>query len=97
VEVALHFPRWLDGAAFPVIRPTIMSSLFPSVVHDRLYPIEGEAIRSDTPKHGLQSFLNAGNPQKHSAEGAGKANRSPTIADLFPDTTVIFADIAGKF
>jgi hypothetical protein len=74
----------------------IVSSLFPSVVRDRLYPIEVELIRSDAPKHGLQSFLSDGSPQEHSVQGADKANRSPPIADLFPDTTVMFADIAGK-
>mmetsp|Transcript_22665 Transcript_22665/g.50613 ORF Transcript_22665/g.50613 Transcript_22665/m.50613 type:complete len:1177 (+) Transcript_22665:27-3557(+) len=74
---------------------TIVSSLFPSNVRDRL--LEGDV---NTPKVAdklpgnmfqpnktrLRTFLNNGEPSTDS---------NKPIADLFTDTTVLFADIAG--
>jgi Adenylate and Guanylate cyclase catalytic domain len=80
----------------------IVSSLFPSAVRDRLYP-EGHdtgakknkrnACRPETAKGKLQSFLRDGKTSP-GGEGFTPLTNSP-IAELYPDTTVIFADIAG--
>lgn len=41
------------------------------------------------PNHRLKTFLNGGNPNANESDGA------QPIADLFPNCTVMFADIAG--
>lgn len=88
----------------------IVSSLFPSEVRDRLYPATAAAddakqkssrrsssVLPDTAKGKLKSFLRetgvSTNPSLDSStsvmlEGA-------PIAELYPDTTVLFADISG--
>jgi class 3 adenylate cyclase len=73
---------------------TIVSSLFPSNVRDRLLDVNGDGNNADhargsifqPTKSRLRTFLNDG-------ERTNDSNRP--IADLFTDTTVMFADIAG--
>ena len=74
---------------------TIVSSLFPSNVRDRLLDANGNSRANDDnvgksmfqpTKTRLKTFLNDGEPSNDS---------SKPIADLFTDTTVLFADIAG--
>jgi hypothetical protein len=84
----------------------IVSSLFPSAVRDRLYPIESkptaktnklDAFIPETAKDKLQSFLRDGKDTSNATPTMGQESPfggSP-IAELYPDTTVLFADIAG--
>mmetsp|Transcript_31229 Transcript_31229/g.73559 ORF Transcript_31229/g.73559 Transcript_31229/m.73559 type:complete len:1201 (+) Transcript_31229:149-3751(+) len=74
---------------------TIVSSLFPSNVRDRLLEGNGDetaAARSlpgsifQPTKSRLRTFLN---------DGDSTTDSTKPIADLFTDTTVLFADIAG--
>ncbi len=73
---------------------TIVSSLFPSNVRDRLLDANGNNTDDDTMRQSvfqptktrLRTFLNDG-------DNANDSNKP--IADLFTDTTVLFADIAG--
>jgi Adenylate and Guanylate cyclase catalytic domain len=67
----------------------IVSSLFPSVVRDQLYPTRSSSL--DTRRGRLQSFLD-------DTTGSGSEYQKlvgAPIAELYPDTTVFFADIAG--
>jgi Adenylate and Guanylate cyclase catalytic domain len=98
----------------------IVSSLFPAVVRDRIYPLtatestpaatKSTAADDSTSKNNdirksmfnlvdtttrLLSFLIAeGTDDDNVATPASQSLTSP-IAELFPDTTVLFADIAG--
>lgn len=75
----------------------IVSSLFPAAVRDRLFRSDDsastkeKAFKRDQAKHKLKHFL--------SDNAAAKEQRpvqdTKPIADLFPHTTVMFADIAG--
>jgi len=69
---------------------TIVSSLFPANVRDRLLDANGDGNHAgpmfQPTKSRLRTFLNDGEP----SDGSNKP-----IADLFTDTTVMFADIAG--
>jgi Adenylate and Guanylate cyclase catalytic domain len=70
----------------------IVSSLFPSTVRDRLYASSqnGTArLLPESAKRRLHRFIREGN-----AGVACSPTESP-IAELYPDTTVLFADIAG--
>lgn len=64
----------------------VVSSLFPAVVRDRLLQ-KGEKLNTVSAKRRLKTYLHK-NTQKESVE-------SKPIADLFPETTVMFADISG--
>jgi class 3 adenylate cyclase len=75
----------------------IVSSLFPAIVRDRLFKegkggagrglAEGDSKRIlATPRNMLKSFID---------DGQKDISKTTPIADLFPDTTVMFADIAG--
>jgi class 3 adenylate cyclase len=68
----------------------IVSSLFPETVRDRLYPTTSED--NGEPRGKLLAMLDnkAGRPMEENISMSG----SP-IAELYPDTTVLFADIAG--
>ena len=77
----------------------IVSSLFPTPVRDRFIAERGTESTQNAMFHGtvdqrLQSFL-------AQAEGGVEAQnnefmyKSKPIADLYPETTVLFADIAG--
>jgi len=82
----------------------LVTSLFPDVVIDRMLPsLEDSASGFSQPKK-LQSFLNrerdddiyTQSEELRSTRGFSSARGfSRPIADLFPDTTVFFADIAG--
>jgi len=73
----------------------IVSSLFPKNVRDRLMQENTKCDKTDktgslmAPHHRLKSFLT------HPGSGDGKDFGLQPIADLFPHTTVLFADIAG--
>jgi Adenylate and Guanylate cyclase catalytic domain len=71
----------------------IVSSLFPSVVRDQLYPTSGSISATDAKRGRLQSFLNETTGSASSSEYQ-KLVGAP-IAELYPETTVFFADIAG--
>jgi len=75
----------------------IVASLFPSNVRDRILQQAEDQVDpkmssklTKTGKNQLKSYL-AGGMEGTREDGDG----SRPIADLFPDTTVIFADIAG--
>ena len=84
------------GAA---IRSTaIVSSLFPSQVRDRLYAAPAgdgaNAVGSSSAK--LRRFMDrTGSPDQAGMDSDAVILDSKPIADLFPDTTVMFCDIAG--
>jgi class 3 adenylate cyclase len=78
----------------------IVSSLFPSTVRDKLYPVQEKA--SSKKKHstftteavkGKDHMLGDQN-EEDAVPGNTSITGSP-IAELYPDTTVLFADIAG--
>jgi hypothetical protein len=82
----------------------IVSSLFPAAVRDRLFKnddstgsknkgdgnAKGFKKRTDASKTRLKSFLHESSPEEQKP-----AHQLRPIADLFPHTTVMFADIAG--
>lgn len=76
----------------------IVSSLFPAAVRDRLFRADDasannaadKGFRRDTPgKNKIKSFLSDVIPREQ------RPAEVKPIADLFPHTTVMFADIAG--
>jgi len=75
----------------------LVSSLFPDTVIDQMMPTSDNAFSAaDNQPKRLKSFLNDGKeddflllPEK------GNARLSKPIAELFPETTVYFADISG--
>ena len=67
----------------------IVASLFPAVVRDRLFGNDADASKRATQKIRMRKFLEEGESGKHQNYG------SKPIADLFTDTTILFADIAG--
>ena len=88
----------------------IVSSLFPAEIRDRLFQQQNESDnKGSSGKNGLfdattsklrqKSFLE--NEEDDEAQTGGANHSSPDmydtkpIADLFPNTTVMFADIAG--
>lgn len=80
----------------------IVSSLFPSNVRDRLFnhDVKEYAPNQVSQKNRLKSFMtnNSGTDTAHEERGTHKgvlpwSNRP--IADLFPEVTVMFADISG--
>jgi hypothetical protein len=79
----------------------IVSSLFPQVVCDRIMDMGADEprkkkanafIQGENANFNLQSFLRNPGDAQHEIDQDGE---SDPIADLFPETTVIFADIAG--
>jgi hypothetical protein len=74
----------------------IVSSLFPSMVRDRIARANAnnDAIVANTPKRRLKNMMMGNKAAPLSEENAQKTE-SP-IAEVFSDTTIIFADIAGK-
>lgn len=75
----------------------IVSSLFPEKVRDQLMTSQPEQAPDESqPKGRLQLFLNDGKKNDNVFETNGLARDSAKpIAELFPETTVFFADIAG--
>jgi Adenylate and Guanylate cyclase catalytic domain len=76
----------------------IVSSLFPSTVRDRLYAIpengRGPSMPPESAKGKLHRFLREDTASSKPSGVEGTPAGSP-IAELYPDTTVLFADIAG--
>lgn len=73
----------------------LVSSLFPKNVQKKLMEeIEEEATKNKTGKAGLRNYLNNGQEETPEEGGKGTFKTKP-IADLFPETTIMFADIAG--
>jgi class 3 adenylate cyclase len=82
----------------------IVSSLFPAAVRERLFRnddstgskhngdgrAKGFKKRSDANKTSIKNFMHDSSPQEHKP-----VHELRPIADLFPHTTVMFADIAG--
>lgn len=87
----------------------IVSSLFPSVVRDRLYQTEDShnentdkktMFKLANSKARLKTFLSDGSSSgigdmDETEAGGVMQLKSAPIAELFPETTVMFADIAG--
>lgn len=76
----------------------IISSLFPTQVRDRLFAEKDETKAGAAPKSKLKSMLVSGNFSEVNADGGDDADfmyKSKPIADLFPETTILFADIVG--
>jgi len=71
----------------------IVSSLFPAAVRDRLFRADDSArdknVRRDLGKNKIKNFLSDVMPREQ------RPVEVKPIADLFPHTTVMFADIAG--
>jgi class 3 adenylate cyclase len=82
---------------YVAVRSTaIVSSLFPSNVRDRLFPVDQAPSGIEPTKHRLRSFLAGDGKAIDPSPGAGHGNDgSSPIADLFHDTTVLFSDISG--
>jgi hypothetical protein len=73
---------------FEVVRSqAIVSTLFPATVRDRLFPVSGMKRREKGHSR----------PMKHLLEDSDDNDflKSKPIADLFPETTILFADVAG--
>jgi Adenylate and Guanylate cyclase catalytic domain len=81
----------------------IVSSLFPSAVRDRIYPVEPPAAskRKGDPRNSPavsklhQSLLANGEAADAADHPVTSSFAGPPIAELYSDTTVLFADIAG--
>lgn len=79
----------------------IVSSLFPAQVRDRLMADEGDRVgnkKKMTTEQEWNSYLNLERNKDFGIEDGRDEEellQSKPIADLFPDVTVMFADIAG--
>jgi class 3 adenylate cyclase len=73
----------------------MVTSLFPEQVHERLFENfqTGDAVESTKTK--LRSFLNDKNGGALEDGNEDFMYKTKPIADLFPVTTIMFADIAG--
>eukprot|EP00980_Cylindrotheca_fusiformis_P014103 scaffold3710_cov103-Cylindrotheca_fusiformis.AAC.2 len=65
----------------------IVANVFPSAIRDRLYQAQGNALQQSQMVD--QSTNSAGTDNEMGTMGAAP------LADLFPNTSVVFADIAG--
>jgi hypothetical protein len=79
---------------------SLVSSLFPSNVRARLLAEKGTEDdknkgRNDPNRSTLKGFL-AGETQQDTEMQDADVYKSKPIADLFPETTVMFGDIVGK-
>jgi Adenylate and Guanylate cyclase catalytic domain len=72
----------------------IVSSLFPSQVRDQLYPTTGSTTK-ETNSGSIQKFLSASKGTDNEDLTSYKQLSGTPIAELYTDTTVFFADIAG--
>ena len=84
--------RQKQAAADAERTSAIMTSLFPATVRDRLFE-DVDKGDSNEKKSSLDAFVKGDN--KSLDEGENHAFKTRPIADLFPDVTVMFADIAG--
>ncbi|KAG7374984.1 PAS domain containing protein [Nitzschia inconspicua] len=73
----------------------LVSSLFPKNIQKQLMEdMDAEAVKNKTGKAGLKSYLN-NEATELEEEQLEDGTKSKPIADLFPETTIMFADIAG--
>jgi class 3 adenylate cyclase len=73
----------------------IVSSLFPDNIRDRLIGQNDTTTKKGTPYH-LKSFLLDGGGETKGGNGGDGGNKtSKPLADLFLETTIMFADICG--
>ena len=74
----------------------IVSGLFPKGVRDRLLAENSpnDAIGSSTNKKNLQDLDDRDGVMAKNGKSINQPT-SPPIADFFPDTTVMFADLVG--
>lgn len=74
----------------------MISSLFPTQVRDRLFAARDDNA-SKAPEANLKSMMHSGSFADVRADGEASdiMYKSKPIADLFPETTILFADIAG--
>ncbi|KAG7348833.1 family 3 adenylate cyclase [Nitzschia inconspicua] len=73
----------------------LVSSLFPKNIQKQLMEdMDAEAVKNKTGKAGLKSYLN-NEATELEEEQLENGTKSKPIADLFPETTIMFADIAG--
>jgi class 3 adenylate cyclase len=72
----------------------IVSSLFPDNIRERLLGQSDTTTHKNTPYH-LKSFLLDGGDSKGGNVKDGEIKSSRPLADLFLETTVMFADICG--
>ena len=78
----------------------IVRSLFPDAVADRLYEEarlrdEGKANAFESKNRQIRNFMKT--PTLPSEENSENVMGSDPIAELFPNTTVLFADFVGTF
>eukprot|EP00980_Cylindrotheca_fusiformis_P010488 scaffold2324_cov116-Cylindrotheca_fusiformis.AAC.15 len=64
----------------------IVANVFPSTIRDRLYQAQGNALK--------QQMVAASTTSFGSKSESGEMGAAP-LADLFPNTSVVFAEIAG--
>ena len=86
--------RQKDLISIAARQNALVASLFPRNIHKKLMAEAEEAAREKRGtigRAGLRKFLNDVDDVKSVDEG----NKSKPIAELFPDTTIMFADIAG--
>jgi Adenylate and Guanylate cyclase catalytic domain len=96
----LHFS---DCCPNTVTSNAIVSSLFPEAVKKQLMETQAnEQLSDDTlPKGKLKTFLNDGNKNDNAIDDTVGGSdefaikNAKQIAELFPETTIMFADIAG--
>ncbi|KAL3914585.1 MAG: hypothetical protein SGILL_006046, partial [Bacillariaceae sp.] len=77
----------------------LVSSLFPKNIQKQLMAdLDVDPVKNKSGKAGLRSFLNdeatGGGSDMEDGPASNGLNSKP-IADLFPETTIMFADIAG--
>lgn len=75
----------------------IVSSLFPSNVRARLYAESDDPLALASKKQSLKTFLLSGNEGEEVDDEADHqyAYGTKPIADLFPETSIFFADLVG--
>mmetsp|Transcript_42798 Transcript_42798/g.46468 ORF Transcript_42798/g.46468 Transcript_42798/m.46468 type:complete len:297 (-) Transcript_42798:1064-1954(-) len=103
VTTFIIYDYWVGKRQYVVMKTAVtttalVSSLFPDVVVDRIIAVEGDSISDSCPNGQLKSFFNDGKDDNIVTGVDGRNNDrklSKPIAELFPDTTVFFGDIAG--
>jgi hypothetical protein len=92
VAFALFVQRRNDKVVAAAARTTaIVSEMFPGTLRHRLLATQEEKATESwlAPKTGLKNFLDDGNGE------SGMMLDSKPLADLFPETTIMFADLVG--
>jgi hypothetical protein len=79
---------------------SLVTALFPTVVRDRLLAEQGAVIKAKTQSGNgtsrLKSYLaSGGTAGEENEEHDDDFYKTKPIADLFPEATILFADIAG--